>query len=74
MELSIQLRIPVFGGGPETQYLNTQSGSYSLFKSAQIPTLKTAKDIYSEEELVNTISILTLQNPNTHKWILKIDD
>ena len=47
--LAVELKVPIFGSPLEASYLSTQSGSYSLFKSCQIPTIPTARDIYLYE-------------------------
>lgn len=75
IKLSNALEVPLFSGSPQVQQVHcTKSGAKRLFNELQIPTAPGAFEIYDEKELINTLSILIVNNPTVCIWVLKIED
>lgn len=76
LQLSAQLRIPLFGANPRnTDYLTTKSAMHRLVSGpAQLPCPATSVDLYDEEEVFSQFATQVYRNPQTPKWIFKIDD
>ena len=56
--------IPLYGGEPQKHFVNsTKSGSRVLFTNCNIPIPPGANEIYEETELINTLTVLIVNNP-----------
>ncbi|CAD8177263.1 unnamed protein product [Paramecium pentaurelia] len=75
IKISDILNIPIFSGIPQLhQYYSTKSGCKVLFDELQLPQPPTIRNIYDEKELINSLSVLIIKNPNINTWIIKVDD
>ncbi|CAD8077422.1 unnamed protein product [Paramecium primaurelia] len=75
IKISDILNIPIFSGIPQLhQYYSTKSGCKVLFDELQMPQPPTIRNIYDEKELINSLSVLIIKNPNINTWIIKVDD
>ena len=73
--LATTLDVPLFSGDPQQHLLlSTKSGARRIFQAADVPTPPGAMEIYDEKELINTLSILIVNNLRVDTWLFKIDD
>ncbi|KAM3134738.1 hypothetical protein pb186bvf_013213 [Paramecium bursaria] len=75
IKLCQSLNVPVYMGNPQLHYLySSQSGAYSLLQRAELPVPVGASEIYDEQELINTLTVLIVKHQQIRIWVLKMDD
>ena len=75
IELSVLLKVPVFGGDPyKTSLFSTKSGSKRILNASEVPIPIGTSDIYDEKELLATLTRLIASNLYVDIWIFKIDN
>jgi hypothetical protein len=73
-ELAVKLKIPVYGCDPDLEYLGTKSRSRKIFRSCNINVADGFEDLYSEEDIITSLTKLKTQNPSALKIVIKIND
>jgi len=69
------LNIPIFGSEPNiTQLYSNKSGSKRVFKGADVAGPPGDFDIYTANQLNESLAKLICSNPNVTKWLIKIDN
>uniref|UniRef100_H2YZR9 IQCH-like ATP-grasp domain-containing protein n=1 Tax=Ciona savignyi TaxID=51511 RepID=H2YZR9_CIOSA len=68
------LNIPILGCEPEISHLySSKSGARRVFAAAEATTPPGDHDIYSAQQLHETMARLICENPTITKWLMKID-
>jgi len=73
-ELSVKLKIPLYGTDPALLYLGTKSGSRQLFKRIGINTPAGIEDLTTEQEIIQALVQLKKDNPILEKAVIKMND
>jgi hypothetical protein len=64
IKLAMEVGCPLYSGEPQKHLvMSSKSGSHSAFLKCSIPTAPGAQEIYEEIELINTLTVLIVNNP-----------
>jgi hypothetical protein len=75
MYIANVLDVPLIGGEPDLIYLySSYSGRHALFEDAGISTPPHITNIYSQEQLMETLASLIVNNLNIKRWLFKIEN
>lgn len=75
MLLSVSMRIPLLSGTniAQTSHIETKSISSALLDAWQLPTAPCTRDIKSEEDLFNKLTILIARHTHVQMWLFKVN-
>lgn len=69
------MNIPIFGSTNigSVQQLQRKSTSSVFFETCSLPRAPSSRDIASEEDLFNKLTILIARHPSVQMWVFKVD-
>lgn len=73
-KLAVSLGIPVYGCDPDLNWLGTKSGSRQVFKAVGVDTPEGRENLFSEQDIIDSLYELKAANPGLTKAVLKLDD
>lgn len=74
MKSVICVDIPLLGAEPDLVKLySTHSGRHQLFREGEVTTPPNVREIYSLDQLLDSLAVLILNNLYVRRWIFKID-
>ena len=73
-ELAVKLQMSVYGCDPDLQYLSSKSSCRKIFRSCNINAADGFEDLYTEEDIITSLTKLKTQNPSALKGVIKIND
>ena len=66
--------MPVYGSEPEVSHLySTKSGGRRIFNAAGVDIPPGDYDIYTVQQLIESLASLITNNPFIQRWIIKLD-
>ena len=71
-ELAIKLQMPVYGCDPELQYLSSKSSCRKIFRACYINVADGFEDLYTEADIITSLTKLKTQNPSALKAVIKM--
>ena len=73
-KLALTLGIPVYGCDPDLYWLGTKSGSRKVFKTVGIDTPEGRENLYTKQDIIDSLFELKIQNPLLRKAVVKLND
>jgi hypothetical protein len=74
-KLSVKLQAAIVTGVPSFNRIFTQKfAAKSLFQKLKLPTLASSPFIRTQRDLFHSVANLMVENPNTKRWMVKIND
>jgi hypothetical protein len=73
-KLALTFGIPVYGCDPDLYWLGTKSGSRKIFKTVGVDTPDGTENLYSKEEIIDSLFELKIKNPFLKKAVIKFND
>jgi len=68
------LQIPVYGCDPDLYWLGTKSGSRKIFHTAGVNTPTGRENLYSKQDIIDSLFELKIGNPFLKKAVIKMND
>ncbi len=72
--LAVLLGIPVYGCDPDLYWLGTKSGSRKVFQAVGVDTPVGRENLYSKQDIIDSLFELKIGNPFLKKAVIKIND
>ena len=72
--LAVQLQIPIYGCDPDLYELGNKSNSRKIFRQCGLLVAPGFEDLNSEEDIIDALTKLKQQNPETKKAVVKVND
>ena len=72
--LAIRLQIPIFGCDPDLYELGSKSNGRKIFRECGLHVPPGFEDLYSEEDIINSLTQLKKGHPQIRKAVVKVND
>ena len=72
--LATRLQIPIFGCDPDLYELGSKSNSRKVFRECGLNVPAGFEDLGSEQEIIESLSLLREQHPKIRKAVVKVND
>ena len=72
--LAIRLQIPIFGCDPDLYELGSKSNGRKIFRECGLNVPPGFEDLYSEEDIIHSLTQLKKVHPQIRKAVVKVND
>jgi PGM1 C-terminal domain len=73
-DIALSLGIPVYGSDPRLTALGSKSGGRRLFEEQRVPHPAGARDLHSQDDVVDAILALLERRPEVTEVVVKLDE